>query len=87
MLFALTACGTHGTEFEWDSVRQVEVGMTKDQVTSALGRPYRQSSRADGTGVWSRVAVDRLTFASKSASVIFKEGRVSSVPKLPEEFK
>lgn len=88
-LFAIIALavlvGCAGTPIKWNNARQVKLGMTQDEVTSLMGRPYMVSSREGGQRwVW--------TFATgfggaESMSVDFKDGKVVSVPPIPDSFK
>lgn len=79
----MTACA--GTPFKWDSARQIKEGMTEREVTELMGAPYLVKSEAAGlTWVWSYAE----TFSgAKSIAVVFKDGKVTKVPVIPESFK
>ena len=82
----LAACAGSGS-IKWDNVRQLQVGMTEKEVVEKIGRPYRVTGKGDGTEVWVWVHVNPITFASQSVSVGMKDGKVTSVPKVPDSFK
>lgn len=81
----LSACAT-GTPFKWESARQLKEGMTMQEVTSLMGEPH--TVRAEGAVVryvW--VEVNALTFATKTLSVDFVDGKLQKVPPIPDGFK
>lgn len=77
--------GCAGTPIKWNKARQVKLGMTEPEVTALMGKPYMVSSREGGQRwIW--------TFATgfggvESMTVDFKEGKVVSVPPIPDSFK
>lgn len=84
-LVALLA-GCAGTNFSYDSARQVKVGMTEAEVTRLMGPPYSVASRGDEQmWVWSRA--NGFTGASRAVSFKMKNGQVIEVPQIPESFK
>lgn len=83
-MYALCACA--GTRFSYDRVRQVQVGMTEEDLTRLLGRPYMVTSKGD-TQIWIWSYANGLTGSSKSVSFSVKEGKVSEVPAVPKSFK
>lgn len=78
--------GCAGTKFSFDSARQVQVGMTKSQVQGLMGKPYMVTSR-DGKEIWIWSYANGMTGGAQSISFIFKDGKVESVPAIPESFK
>lgn len=86
-LFALslTACAGSGG-IKWDNVRQVKQGMTEQQLTNLMGRPYSVTSKGDGTQIWVWVHVNLLTGTS-SLAIPMKEGLVIADMKIPDSFK
>lgn len=85
-LAASALIGCAGTPFEWEKVRQLRVGMTQQEVTALMGTPNNVTARADGT-VWVWARVDMLAGQTRTASVVFRDGRVISVPDVPDSFK
>jgi outer membrane protein assembly factor BamE (lipoprotein component of BamABCDE complex) len=86
LALALSACAGSGS-IKWDNVRQLQVGMTEKEVVEKVGRPYRVSGKGDGTEVWVWVYVNTMTGSNESMSVIMKDGKATSVPKVPDSFK
>lgn len=88
ILFAtltLVACAT-GTPFKWDQARQVKVGMTAEQVTALMGNPYLVRSDANGVTRYVWTEVNSLTFATKTYSIDFRDGKVVVAPEIPPSF-
>jgi hypothetical protein len=80
---ALSACA--GTDFSFEQARQVKPGMTAQQVTEIMGKPYMVTTRGDSdVWVWSHANVFS---GAQSVSFILRDGVVTSVPKLGESFK
>lgn len=84
LVVAMTCgCGV-GTRFDWKQARQVQPGMTKDEVASVMGSPY-STAIVDGREKWTWVYVESFSNATKSYSIPFdSEGRVASVPAIPD---
>jgi hypothetical protein len=82
----LSSCAGSGS-IKWDNVRSLREGMTKQEVEQRMGPPYSVTAKADGTEIWVWVHVNGLTMGSESASVVFKDGKASSVPKVPDSYK
>lgn len=85
-LLTLVAIGCAGTRFSFDSARQVRVGMTEAEVTKIMGRPYSVNSRGD-VQVWIWSQANGFTGAHQSVSFPMRDGKVESVPKIPESFR
>lgn len=79
----LTACA--GTPFDWDDARKIDVGMTEQQVTALMGKPYLVKSQ-NGQLIWVWTYVDTF-MGTRTVSVIFKDGVVSEAPPVPSSFK
>lgn len=78
--------GCAGTQFNWDDVRKIRVGMTEAELVQAMGSaPNHVSAQADRViYVWSYAN----SFSGvRTASVILKDGKVISAPPVPEQFK
>ena len=84
--FVVFAAGCAGTPFKWDNARKVHVGMTKEEVTKIMGKPYSVSSTSDGTEKWVWVFATGWG-SSRSFRVDFKDDIVIEVPKIPDSFK
>ena len=84
LILSLTACA--GTPFKWDDVRQIQPGMTPDEVTKLIGPPTTVSVTGDMT-IYAWAHVNMLSSSTKSLSVIFRDGKVSKAPSIPAGFK
>jgi hypothetical protein len=71
---------------KWDDARQLRVGMTESELTAKMGTPYSVTSKSDGTEIWVWVNVD-LLMGTQTMSVIIKDGKVVTVPKIPDSFR
>lgn len=85
-LFAALVTGCAGTSFSFDDARRVQVGMTEDEVREIMGRPYMVRTKGD-KDVWVWSHANGLTGGSQVISFIFKDGKVESVPRIPESFR
>jgi outer membrane protein assembly factor BamE (lipoprotein component of BamABCDE complex) len=83
VLFLLSACA--GTPINWDNARLLKVGMTENEVTSQMGKPYMVSSRSDGTQIWVYTFVAGLG-GSETLSLTMKDGKAIQVPIVPASF-
>ncbi len=79
----MAACA--GTNFKWDTVRQLRVGMTEAEVTALMGPPNNIRSGPEGV-TWAWAYVD-MAYSTRSVAVTFRDGRLNSVPQVPESFK
>ena len=83
----LSGCSMGGSgSIKWDDARQLRVGMTESELTSKMGTPYSVTSKSDGTEIWVWVNVD-LLMGTQTMSVIIKDGKVVTVPKIPDSFR
>ncbi len=83
----LSACSMGGSgSIKWDDARQLRVGMTESELTAKMGTPYSVTSKSDGTEIWVWVNVD-LLMGTQTMSVIIKDGKVVTVPKIPDSFR
>ena len=88
-LVLLFGCFAVGTNFKWKSVRTLEIGMSKAEVTELLGPPYQVNSLRTAQGdkeVWVWVYVDAF-MGSKSLSLTFIDEKLAEIPKIPDSFK
>jgi len=80
LLLMLAGCASAGRSFEWDTARQVKVGMTEAELIAVMGKPNVVNSHGESqTWVW--VYVHSLT-GSRRVSFGLKDGKVASVPNL-----
>jgi len=86
LLALLLLIGCAGTPFNFNSARQVEVGMSKSQVQNLMGPPYMVSSR-DGKEIWIWSYANGMTGGHQSISFVFKDDKIESVPKIPDSFR
>lgn len=80
LLLALSGCA--GTNFTFDQARQVKVGMTEEQVTGLMGRPYSVVTIGD-TQRWIWSHANGMTGSARTVSFDLKDGKVSAVPAIP----
>lgn len=79
----LTACA--GTPFEWNSARQIQTGMTTEEVTKLVGTPNNVSAQGDTVRyVW--VYVSSFS-GSRTLAIDFKDNKVIQAPPIPAQFK
>lgn len=83
-VLVLGACA--GSPVDWSKARSVTVGMTDKEVANLMGKPYMVSSRGDKE-IWVYTHVNGLTGSSNSVSFVMQEGKVASVPKIPDSFQ
>jgi outer membrane protein assembly factor BamE (lipoprotein component of BamABCDE complex) len=85
--FAAILAGCAGSgPIKWDNARQVKQGMSQQEVTALLGKPYRVSASPDGTEKWLWVYANGLTGSSASAHLTFKDGKVQTAFRVPDSF-
>lgn len=85
MLLALAVAACAGTPFRFDNARQVKVGMTESEVTQLMGSPYMVTAKGEEQiWVWS---YSNLMTGNRVVSFTMKDGKVLSVPTIPESFK
>lgn len=86
LLLASSIAACAGSPFKFENARKVTVGMTQSELTNLLGKPYLVTSRGqDEIWVWSHA--NGLTGGAKSVSFVIREGKVVSVPTIPDSFK
>lgn len=84
----LFGCATAGTKFDFANARQLQAGMTEQEVTQLMGKPMSVTARGQSQiWVWSFAKAGVFSVDSKSVSVIFTDGRVSEAPTIPNSFK
>lgn len=83
-LAALLGCA--GTRFAFSEARKITVGMTESELVTRMGKPYMVRAGADGTQVWIWSQANGFTGAAQSVSFILRDGKVASLPKIPDSF-
>lgn len=76
-----------GTKFEWDSARAVKEGMSTQEVTALMGKPYMVQSLGDGQQKWIWSSANGWTGSSQVAALTFKDGKVVKALDVPAHFK
>jgi len=80
---ALSACA--GTNFSWDKARQLQPGMTTQEVEAMMGSPNNIKTTPDGM-VWVWVWVN-LYSQTKTLAVTFQDNKLTKVPQIPDGYK
>lgn len=73
VMFALTACVSHGTRFEMADVEAMQPGITTyDEAVQKLGKPKAQNFAEDGskTVTW----IYATAFGARGAKIAFDKG-------------
>ncbi|QDG38614.1 hypothetical protein FJN14_09205 [Alteromonas mediterranea] len=84
LALSITACA--GSPFKFENARKVQAGMSQDELTNLLGKPYMVTTRGqDQIWVWSHA--NGMTGAAKSVSFVIRDGKVVSVPTIPDSFE
>jgi len=86
LLTAAACAGCAGSDFQWSQARQVQPGMTEDQVSSLMGQPTSVRTQSDGV-TWSWAHLDPRVDSARAVSVGFRDGRVVYGAGVPESFK
>ncbi len=79
-----TACA--GSDFKWDTARQIETGMTEDEVTTLMGPPTDVRTQTYGVA-WTWTYLNPRAGSARSVSVAFRDGRVVYGPGVPASFQ
>jgi len=69
-----------------DDARKVKVGMTKAEVTTIMGNPNVVKSQA-GEEVWVWSYVNGFMGRGRVMSIGIKDGKVTTVPTIPDSMK
>jgi hypothetical protein len=77
--------GCAGSPFNFESARQVTVGMTEAQLIDKMGEPYMKVGKKDSE-VWIWSFAYGLSLNSQSVSFIMKDGKVTELPTIPKSF-
>jgi hypothetical protein len=86
LLLVAASAGCAGSDFQWDQARQIQRGMTEDQVSTLMGSPTGVTTQSYGV-VWNWAHLDPRTDSARAVSVVFRDGQVVSGAGVPESFK
>ncbi|WP_306522153.1 outer membrane protein assembly factor BamE [Rheinheimera sp.] len=86
VFLTLTLIACAGTPFNFENARQVKVGMVESEVTNLMGSPYLVTTKGEEQ-IWVWSYANGMSGASKSISFVMKDGKVISVPTIPDSFK
>lgn len=75
-----------GSDFQWDKARQIQVGMSEEQVTTLMGPPTEARTQTYGLA-WSWAYHNPREGSARAVSVVFRDGRVVNGPGVPESFQ
>jgi hypothetical protein len=80
------------TNFKWDSARALKAGMTRQEIIERMGPPNQITvqNTAEGlkeTYIWFYITYDLFGTNSKSVSAVLLNGKVISVPTVPDSYK
>ena len=81
----LAACA--GTAFKWSDARRVQVGMSKQEVTSIVGAPNRVAAIGDDNTRYVWVWVNSFSGTRTLVIDFDKDGKVIKAPPIPDEFQ
>jgi hypothetical protein len=84
--FSVTCAACAGSDFQWDQARQIQPGMTEDQVSALMGPPTAMRTQSGGV-TWTWAHVDPRVDSARAVSVGFREGRVVYGAGVPQSFK
>lgn len=83
----LGGCATAGSgKIDWNNARQVKDGMTKQEVTELMGKPYSVVARNDGTQRYVWVHVNLFSGTQSAALDFDKDGKVVKAFTIPDTF-
>ena len=80
----LSACAGSGS-INWNNARMVKDGMTINEVTALMGKPYMIQTVGNGEVKYFWVHTNLLT-GSESAHMTFKDGKLLKAPEIPASF-
>lgn len=87
MIFiGLIVAGCAGTPINMSRAREVKVGMTETEVTDLMGKPYSITTRGDEQ-IWVWANANGITGAHTVLSYGMRDGKVVSVPTIPNSFQ
>lgn len=92
LLSIVIASCAASSNFKWDSVRALKIGMTRQEVIQRLGPPQETTVQNTPEGLketyeWFYVTYDFIGTSTHSISIEFLNGKVIAVPTVPERYK
>ncbi len=86
MLAAAACAACAGSDFQWNQARQIQPGMSQDQVSALMGSPTDVRTQTYGEA-WTWAYLNPRTSSARAVSVVFRDGRVVYGSGVPEGFK
>lgn len=81
----LAACAA-GSPFKWSEARKIKEGMSTQEVTALMGKPYSVSAVDDVLRyIWVEISVP--DYSTKTLRIDFRDGKVVKVPPIPTELQ
>jgi hypothetical protein len=73
-----------GRKFSWDQVKQLEAGMTREEVVRIMGKPTSIAT-VGGIDVFTWVWVKGVLGGRQWVRLQFRDGKLAAVPRIPTE--
>jgi outer membrane protein assembly factor BamE (lipoprotein component of BamABCDE complex) len=86
LLTAASCAACAGSNFQWDTARQIQPDMTEDQVSALMGPPTNVLTQTYGVA-WTWAYHNPREGSDRAVSVVFRDGRVLYGAGVPESFK
>lgn len=86
VLLAVACVACVGSDFQWDTARQIRPGMTEDQVSTLMGPPSHVRTHTYGV-TWTWAYVNPREGDARAVSVGFRDGQVVYGAGVPTSFK
>ena len=86
LLSAAFCAACAGSNFQWDKARQIQSGMTEDQVSELMGPPTDVRTQTYGVA-WTWAYLNPREGSARAVSVVFRDGRVVYGAGVPESLK
>ena len=86
LLSAALCAACAGSGFEWDKARQIQPGMTEEQVTALMGPANDVRTQTYGVA-WTWAYINPREGSARAVSVTFRDGLVVYGAGVPETFK
>lgn len=86
VLAAALCVACTGSDFQWSKARQIQPGMSQDQVSALMGSPTGVRTRDEGA-VWTWTYLNPGTGSARSVSALIRDGHVVDGPAVPESFR
>jgi hypothetical protein len=86
LLSAALCAACAGSDFQWRTARQIQAGMTEDEVTALMGPPTDVRTQTYGVA-WTWSYLNPRVGSARGVSVVFREGRVVYGAGVPSTFE